>query len=149
MKPHIAEMNPHRTKTVVINGEKAEIDAGIVELIVMLNSIPGISTFTSCQGHFEDDDANFPIGYIMFLDCNERRVIQLLTGIYRQMNKLWNEWRSEHSKRFDKGTHGEMHPFAFFLTMGNGWTMEWGTGMYPLVLKATETVASKMKEGTN
>jgi hypothetical protein len=143
-------MNPiprHKTKTLTINGEQAEIDVEIVPLIELLNSIPGIATFMCCQGWPEDEEP----AYVMFLDgCNERRVLQLLTGIYRQMNKQWKVYQAEARKLFDRQrSHDGMRSFEFTLEMGNGWIMRWCDGMYPDVFEAAKVVAEKMKAGKN
>jgi hypothetical protein len=40
----------HKAYEVEIKGNKILVDCGIIDLVLWLNQIPGVETFTSCQG---------------------------------------------------------------------------------------------------
>src|SRR5260370_12921694 len=43
------------------SGESVEIDKGVIDLIKLMNSIPGIETKSSCQGQYPN------YGYVQFM----------------------------------------------------------------------------------
>lgn len=43
-------MGLHPAIVVEIHGENVKVDEGIVDLVLWMNSLPGIKTYTSCQG---------------------------------------------------------------------------------------------------
>jgi hypothetical protein len=40
----------HPAIKVEIHGEQVDVDEGIVDLVCWMNSLPGVNTYTSCQG---------------------------------------------------------------------------------------------------
>lgn len=52
-------MDLHAYDTVTIHGEAVKVDKGIVDLVLWVNSLPGVKTYNSCQGDPEQcsDDA--------------------------------------------------------------------------------------------
>lgn len=61
--------NQHKTVTIKIDGEPCKIDCGVAELIKTMNSIPGISTMSCCEGGNPD---GFEFGYVQFLSSGDR-----------------------------------------------------------------------------
>ncbi len=47
-------MHVHPAVSVQIDGQAVDLDEGIVHLVCWLNSLPGVKTFTSCQGGAPD-----------------------------------------------------------------------------------------------
>lgn len=40
----------HEEVSIVVHGQSVAVDKGVSDLVVLLNSLPGIETYTSCQG---------------------------------------------------------------------------------------------------
>lgn len=46
-------MGLHTAVTVELGGEKVLVDEGIVQLVLWLNELSGVETYTSCEGDLE------------------------------------------------------------------------------------------------
>ena len=78
----------HKTKTITLNDQPVEIDTRIVELVQLLNKIPGVRTTGSCE---EDPIGPWIVkrGYIILVFDNPNTVGQfawlLFSGITQEM----------------------------------------------------------------
>ncbi|MGB8031411.1 MAG: hypothetical protein WCF30_17300 [Terracidiphilus sp.] len=138
--------SPHQTIQMNIGGETVEIDLGIAELIRVLNTIPGINTFTSCQG---GGDAFF-CGYVMLQRSGKRgtkgNLIRFLQTMAELMDAAWDRYGRHMARYWDRhGRHPEDAEFHFSIEMGNGYVMCWATQTYPAVLEAAKKTAQIMR----
>jgi hypothetical protein len=73
------------------SGESIEIDKGVIDLIKLMNSIPGIEPMVSCQGQ----DPNY--GYVQFMpDDTEGKAhasIYFMYHILKNMHAVWVKHR--------------------------------------------------------
>lgn len=72
----------HTTQPIVINGNKVEIDDGMVSTVLFFNSLPGITTKFSCEGY--DDSKLTP--YIVFTSTVEQSLRIILNSLREQVD---------------------------------------------------------------
>ena len=139
----------HPTVTLrLASGESVEIDKGVIDLIRLMNSIPGIATKGSCQG----EDPNY--GYVQFMpDGPEDRMhasIYFLHHMMRLMHTAWVKHRyvmEEHEKATGS-EHPDAYKFKFTTELGNGYVMKWSPYTYPAVLATAGKAAEETKQST-
>ena len=69
------------------SGESVEIDEGVIDLIKLMNSIPGIETKGSCQGQ----DPNY--GYVQFMpDDTEGKAHASVYFMYHILKNMHGAW---------------------------------------------------------
>jgi hypothetical protein len=68
-------MHLHDAYEVELKGNKILIDCGIVDLVWWMNQIPGVDTFTSCQGGSE---CCRPDAFVGFTSANPRQPERIL-----------------------------------------------------------------------
>ena len=76
-------MKPHRTVSAVVQGQCVEIDKGVLILVALMNEIPGVETFNSCEG----GDGNQ--AYVQFGGEGAFRLLPLLAQGILKENVLW------------------------------------------------------------
>lgn len=135
-------------KVKLSSGESVEVDKGIVDLIMLMNSIPGIETKGSCQG----EDPNY--GYVQFMpDDEEAKAHASIYFVYHMMRNMHGAWVKhkhvmwEHEK--STGTeHPDAYKFKFTSELGNGYVLKWSPYTYPAVLTAAQNAAEETRQGT-
>ena len=101
------------------SGESVEIDKGVVDLIKLMNSIPGIETKGSCQG----EDPNY--GYVQFMpDGTEGKVHASVYFMYHILKNMHGAWvlHRHVMGEYQESTgseHPEAHKFKFTTELGN------------------------------
>lgn len=55
-------MQQHKTTSMTVSGERADIDNGIYHIVYWLNSLHGVKTLNSCQG---DENIDLKKGYLI------------------------------------------------------------------------------------
>src|SRR6202789_1952941 len=130
------------------SGESVEIDKGVIDLIKLMNSIPGIETKGSCQGQ----DPNY--GYVQFMpDGTEDKAhasIYFMYHILRNMHGAWVKHRyvmGEHEKSTGS-EHPDAYRFKFTTELGNGYVLKWSPYTYPAVLAAAQQAAEDTRRDT-
>src|ERR1700722_13871905 len=91
------------------SGESVEIDTGVIDLIKLMSSIPGIETKGSCQG----EDPNY--GYVQFMpDDTEGKAHASIYFMYHILRKLPAAWVENRLVmwEYEKSTSSE-HPDAY------------------------------------
>ena len=115
------------------SGESVEIDKGVIDLIKLMNSIPGIETKGSCQGQ----DPNY--GYVQFMpDDTEGKAhasIYFMYHILKNMHAAWVKhrhvmWEYEQSTGAE---HPDAYKFKFTTELGNGYVLN---GLRPPILRS-------------
>lgn len=81
-------MRQHRQTGVIIRNQVIQMDAGIVELIKMMNKIPGVETVYSCQG-----DDGLGGGYVLF---GGKRALHILPAIAMGIFQEEVMWKRKH-----------------------------------------------------
>lgn len=81
-------MQQHETTSMVINGERADIDNGIYHIIYWLNSLYGVKTLNSCQGDENIDlKKRYLIPYVsMEININNKKTIDFIEVIFLYEN---------------------------------------------------------------
>lgn len=130
------------------SGESVEIDKGVIDLIKLINSIPGIETKGSCQG----EDSNY--GYVQFMpDDTEDKAhasIYFMYHILKNMHSAWVKHRyvmAEHEKSTGS-EHPDAYKFKFTTELGNGYVLKWSPYTYPAVLAAAQKAAEETRRDT-
>jgi hypothetical protein len=130
------------------SGESVQIDKGVIDLIQLINSIPGIETKGSCQGQ----DPNY--GYVQFMpDNNEQKVhasIYFMYHILKNMHSAWVKHRYAMGE-YEKSTgseHPDAYKFKFTTELGNGYVLKWSPYTYPAVLAAAHQAAEETRRDT-
>ena len=130
------------------SGESVEIDQGVIELIQLMNSVPGIETKGSCQG----EGPNY--GYVQFMpDGTEGRAHASIYFMYHILRKMHGAWvKHRHVMWEYEQSTGSEHPYAYkfkFTTeLGNGYVLKWSPYTYPTVLAAAREAAEETKRDT-
>jgi hypothetical protein len=128
------------------SGESVEIDKGVIDLIKLMNSIPGIETKGSCQGQ----DPNY--GYVQFMpDDTEGKAhasIYFMYHILKNMHAAWVKhrhvmWEYEQSTGSE---HPDAYKFKFTTELGNGYVLKWSPYTYPAVLAAARKAAEETRQ---
>jgi hypothetical protein len=130
------------------SGESVEIDKGVIDLIKLMNSIPGIETKGSCQGQ----DSNY--GYVQFMpDDTEGKAhasVYFMYHILKNMHGAWVKHRQlmgEYEKSIGS-EHPDAYKFKFTTELGNGYVLKWSPYTYPAVLAAARKAAEETKRDT-
>jgi hypothetical protein len=127
------------------SGESVEIDEGVVDLIKLMNSIPGIETKGSCQGQ----EPNY--GYVQFMpDGTEDKVHASIYFLYHMMKHMHSAWvkhryRMEEHEKSTGSVHPDAYRFKFTTELGNGYVMKWSPYTYPAVLTAAQRAAQDLE----
>jgi hypothetical protein len=130
------------------SGEAVEIDEGIVDLIKLMNGIPGIVTRGSCQG----EGPNY--GYVQFAPDETpgkaHASIYFMYHILRNMHAAWVKhqqamWEYEQSNGSE---HPDAYRFKFTTELGNGYVLKWSPYTYPEVLAAARQAAEDTRQST-
>ncbi len=130
------------------SGEIVEIDQGVIDLVKLMNSIPGIETRGSCQG----EDATY--GYVQFMpDDTEGKAHASLYFTYHMLRLMHTAWvRHRHSMAEHEASTGSEHPdaykFKFTSELGNGYVLKWSPYTYPAVLSAARQAAEDLRAET-
>jgi hypothetical protein len=130
------------------SGESVEIDEGVVDLIKLMNSIPGIETKGSCQGQ----DPNY--GYVQFMpngiEDRAHASIYFMYHMMRHMHAAWVRHRYMMGE-YEKSTgseHPDAYRFKFTSELGNGYVFKWSPYTYPAVLAAAQKAAEDIGRDT-
>jgi hypothetical protein len=127
------------------SGESVEIDEGVIDLIKLMNSIPGIATKGSCQG----EEPNY--GYVQFMpDGTEGRSHASVYFMYHILRNMHGAWvRHTHKMGEYEAATGSEHPdayrFKFTTELGNGYVLKWSPYTYPAVLAAARKAAEETR----
>jgi hypothetical protein len=130
------------------SGESVEIDQGVVDLIQLINSIPGIETRGSCQGEYPN------YGYVQFMpDDTEGKAhasVYFMYNILKNMHTAWVKhrhamWEYEQSTGLE---HPDAYRFKFTTELGNGYVLKWSPYTYPAVLTAAQKAAEETRQNT-
>ena len=139
----------HPTVTLrLASGESVEVDKGVVELIELMNSIPGIETKGSCQG----EDPNY--GYVQFMpgdiEGKAHASVYFMYHILKNMHGAWVKHRYVMGE-YEKSTgseHPDAYKFKVTTELGNGYVLKWSPYTYPAVLAAAQKAAEETKQDT-
>ncbi|RXH58025.1 hypothetical protein GRAN_1335 [Granulicella sibirica] len=129
------------------SGQSVEIDTGIVDLIKLMNSIPGIETKGSCQG----EDPNY--GYVQFMpDGDGERAHASIYFMYHMIRNMHAAWVKHKHAMWEHETstgseHVDAYRFKFTTELGNGYVLKWSTYAYPAVLAAARSAAGDLSQG--
>lgn len=137
--------NTHLTVSMATRHGSAEIDAEIIDLITIMNTIPGLETMNSCQG----GSGQWQFAYVQFMNDGSKESTHSCVRFQQLMIEAMNgEWRKHGrmmSKHYRKhGSHPNDANFYFYVAMGDGYMMNWTPYTYPAVLSAVREVAKKM-----
>jgi hypothetical protein len=139
----------HPTVTLKLrSGESVEIDKGVLDLIRLMNNIPGIETKGSCQG----EDPNY--GYVQFMpDGSEDKSHASIYFMYHMMRNMHAAWvKHKHATWEHEQSTGSEHPdahrFKFTTELGNGYVLKWSPYTYPAVLAAARMAAEETRQTT-
>jgi hypothetical protein len=130
------------------SGESVEIDKGVIDLIKLMNSIPGIETKGSCQG----EDPNY--GYVQFMpDGTEGKAHASVYFMYHILKNMHGAWvMHRHVMGEYEESTGSEHPdaykFKFTTELGNGYVLKWSPYTYPAVLAAARKAAEDTRQDT-
>jgi hypothetical protein len=125
------------------SGETIEIDEGVIDLIKVMNSIPGIETKGSCQGQ----GPNY--GYVQFMpDDIEGQAHASIYFMYYMLKNMHTAWvKHRHMMwEFEQSTgaeHPDAYKFKFTTELGNGYVLKWSPYTYPAVLAAARKAAEE------
>ena len=130
------------------SGESVAVDKGVIDLIHLMNSIPGIATKGSCQGQ----DATY--GYVQFMpDDTPGKAHASVYFMYHILKNMHGAWVM-HTQRMGEYEHstGSEHPdaykFKFTSELGNGYVLKWSPYTYPAVLAAAQKAAAETRQDT-
>lgn len=130
------------------SGESVEIDEGIIDLIKLMNGIPGLITRGSCQGQ----DSNY--GYVQFTpDETEGKAHASIYFMYHMMRNMHAAWVKHQQMMWEyEQSTGSEHPdayrFKFTTELGNGYVLKWSPYTYPAVLAAARKAAEETTQNT-
>ncbi len=125
------------------SGQSVAIDEGVLDLIQLMNSIPGIETKGSCQGQ----EPNY--GYVQFMpDDTEGHAHASLYFMYHMLQNMHTAWvKHRHAMWEHETSTGSEHPdaykFKFTTELGNGYVLKWSPYTYPAVLAAARKAAEQ------
>ena len=130
------------------SGESVEIDQGVIDLIRLMNSIPGIETKGSCQG----EGPNY--GYVQFMPDETKgkahASVYFMYHILKNMHGAWVKHRHVMGE-YEQSTgleHPDAYKFKFTTELGNGYVLKWSPYTYPAVLAAARKAAEETKQDT-
>ncbi len=130
------------------SGQTVPIDRGILDLIRLMNTIPGIETRGSCQG----EAPNY--GYVQFMpagdEARSHASVYFMYHILRNMHGAWV--RHRHAMWEHEQSTGAEHPdayrFKFTTELGNGYVLKWSPYTYPAVLATARQAAEDTTRDT-
>lgn len=132
----------HSSVTLKLDsGQLVEIDKGVLDLITLMNSIPGIETKGSCQGQ------GSTYGYVQFMpDDTEGKAHASIYFMYHMIRNMHTAWvKHRQQMALHEEAHGSEHPdaykFKFTTELGNGYVLKWSPYTYPAVLSAARMAA--------
>ena len=80
-----------KKEKISINGQDVEIDSEIKDLVLFINSLDGVTTIGSCQGHDNGGPlGNFLHPYIKFKCSNNRSL-----GLIASVADIYYDWAEE------------------------------------------------------
>jgi len=130
------------------SGESVEVDEGVVDLIKLMNGIPGIVTRGSCQG----EDPNY--GYVQFApDETKGKAHASIYFMYNMMKNMHAAWvKHRHGmyeyEQSNNSEHPDAYRFKFTTELGNGYVLKWSPYTYPAVLAAARQAAEETRQST-
>jgi hypothetical protein len=130
------------------SGESVQVDKGVIDLIQLMNGIPGIETKGSCQGQ----EPNY--GYVQFMpDGAEGKAHASIYFMYHMMRIMHGAWvKHRHAMAEYEASAGSEHPdsykFKFTSELGNGYVLKWSPYTYPAVLAAARMAAEETMQET-
>ena len=130
------------------SGESVQIDQGVIDLVKLMNSVPGIETKGSCQGQ----DSNY--GYVQFMPGDTggkaHASVYFMYHILKNMHGAWVTHRHMMAE-YEKSTgseHPDAYKFKFTTELGNGYVLKWSPYTYPSVLAAAKMAAEETRRDT-
>jgi hypothetical protein len=130
------------------SGASVAIDKGVIDLIKLMNSIPGIETKGSCQGQ------NGTYGYVQFMPDDTagkaHASVYFMYHILKNMHGAWVKHRhlmGEHQQSTGS-EHPDSYSFKFTTELGNGYVLKWSPYTYPAVLAAARQAAEDTIQDT-
>ena len=130
-------------RLTLASGESVEVDEGVVELVRLMNGIPGLETKGSCQG----EEPNY--GYVQFMpdgtEGKEHASIYFMYHMMKNMHGAWVRHRYE-TGEFEKASgmeHPDAYRFKFTTEIGNGYVLKWSPYTYSAVLAAARKAAEE------
>jgi hypothetical protein len=130
------------------SGESVAIDEGVIDLIKLMNSIPGIETKGSCQGQ----DSTY--GYVQFMpEDDEDKAHASIYFMYHMMKNMHGAWVKHRYTmgEYERSTgseHPDAYKFKFTTELGNGYVLKWSTYTYRAVLVAAQEAAEETRRNT-
>jgi hypothetical protein len=130
------------------SGEAVQIDKGVIDLIQLMNGIPGVETKGSCQGQ----EPNY--GYVQFMpDGTLGKAHASIYFMYHMMKNMHGAWvKHRHAMGEYETSTGAEHPdsykFKFTSELGNGYVLKWSPYTYPAVLAAARKAAEETMQET-
>ena len=127
------------------SGQSVAIDEGVIDLIKLMNSVPGIETRGSCQGQ----EPNY--GYVQFMpDDTEGQAHAPIYFMYHMLQNMHTAWVKHRQEMWEYETSiGSEHPdankFKFTTELGNGYVLKWSPYTYPAVLAAARKAAEQTR----
>ena len=102
------------------SGQSVAIDKGVVDLITLINSIPGIETNGSCQG----EEPNY--GYVQFMpDGTAGQAHASLYFMYHMLKHMHAAWvKHRHAMWEHEQSTGSEHPDAYKFNSPPSWAMD-------------------------
>jgi hypothetical protein len=127
-------MTTHKQVTLSVSGELIAIDKGVREVVLLLNNLPGVETYNSCQGGHGEHDAYVQFGGIgAFL---------LLPPLARAILREGQMWKRKHN-HVCRGCRGMTVEIEIG---GDGMALRWQPWDYRRVLRIIATVKRGAKQ---
>lgn len=137
-------MRTHKTVQVALNGSTVSIDEEIVDLVKVINSIPGIQTLNSCQGDYFG-------AYVQFSGDGSKGSNTVCTRFLQIMIEAIAPQVRKHSAMEKKYVanngwrHGTYDLYLDFqVKLYNEASISWSRNTYPFVLKAAKKAAKQL-----
>jgi hypothetical protein len=118
----------HATTTVSINGWVVPVDKAILELIVLMNTVPGVETLACCQG--------YPLAqaYVSFMGPGSFEFLATIVSFLARTFAV-------HGTEVDVGD-GTHYWHGLSIQVDEHFCMRWQQQTYPLILAAAREAAS-------
>jgi hypothetical protein len=118
----------HNATVIEIDGELVEVDTRILELVRIMNTIPGLTTTGSCRG---GRGPRYMPGYVSFKGL---RACRFVTGMAKIMAELCGDLQP-------RGIGNDMPLFS--TEEGIRPCVRWQPPVYPLVLRAAKQISKQ------
>ncbi len=128
-------MKAHKPITVSVHGKIISIDKGVRTLILLLNKIPELETYNSCQGGSGELDA-----YVQFGGVG---AFSLLASLAQRILIEDNSWKRKH-RHVCRGCN---RMSVYLEISGNGINLRWLPRDYHRVLRIVKTSQHVFKRG--